>query len=64
MDHRTDRLRGHRDALEIALADWPCVKLNPERAQRFAQATGTLIKTDRIDCPAACPHACRTSTIG
>jgi len=31
------------------LADWPCVKLNPERARRFAQATGTLAKTDRID---------------
>lgn len=33
----------------MALADWPCVKLNPERARRFAQATGTLAKTDRID---------------
>ncbi|WP_206069785.1 IS110 family transposase [Novosphingobium olei] len=31
------------------MADWPCVKLNPERARRFAQATGTLAKTDRID---------------
>lgn len=38
----------HR-ALEAALADWPCVKLNPERARHFAQATGTLAKTDRID---------------
>lgn len=38
----------HR-ALERALAGWPCVKLNPERARRFAQATGTLAKTDRID---------------
>ena len=38
----------HR-ALEQALADMPCVKLNPERARRFAQATGTLAKTDRID---------------
>jgi len=27
-------------ALEVALADWPCVKLNPERARRFAQAAG------------------------
>jgi len=36
-------------ALEAALADWPCVKLNPERARRFAQATGILAKTDRID---------------
>ena len=38
----------HR-ALEVALADLSCVKLNPERARRFAQATGTLAKTDRID---------------
>lgn len=38
----------HR-ALEAALADWPCVKLNPERARRFAQATGVLAKTDRVD---------------
>ncbi|WP_374293530.1 IS110 family transposase [Sphingomonas sp.] len=38
----------HR-AMEVALADLPCVKLNPERARRFAQATGTLAKTDRID---------------
>lgn len=38
----------HR-ALEVALADLPCVKLNPERARRFAQATGALAKTDRID---------------
>tara|TARA_R110000772_G_scaffold225543_5_gene336187 strand:+ start:97 stop:1038 length:942 start_codon:yes stop_codon:yes gene_type:complete len=38
----------HR-ALEAAMAHLPCVKLNPERARRFAQATGTLAKTDRID---------------
>lgn len=38
----------HR-ALEVALADLPCVKLNPERARRFAQAIGMLAKTDRID---------------
>ena len=38
----------HRE-LEQALADLPCVKLNPARARRFAQATGTLAKTDRID---------------
>lgn len=38
----------HR-ALEVALSLLPCVKLNPERARRFAQATGTLAKTDRID---------------
>lgn len=35
--------------LEQALIDMPCVKLNPERARRFAQATGTLAKTDCID---------------
>ncbi len=35
--------------LEQALAGMPCVSLNPERARRFAQATGTLAKTDRID---------------
>lgn len=38
----------HR-ALEAALAGKPCVRLNPERARRFAQATGTIAKTDRID---------------
>jgi len=38
----------HRE-LEQALADLPCVKLNPARARRFAQAAGTLAKTDRID---------------
>lgn len=38
----------HRQ-LEQALGSLPCVKLNPERARRFAQATGTLAKTDRID---------------
>lgn len=38
----------HR-ALEQVLAGHPCVRLNPERARRFAQATGTLAKTDRID---------------
>ncbi len=38
----------HR-AMEAALTTMPCVRLNPERARRFAQATGTLAKTDRID---------------
>lgn len=38
----------HRQ-LEQALTDLPCVKLNPARARRFAQAAGTLAKTDRID---------------
>jgi transposase len=35
--------------LEQALADLPCVKLNPARARRFAQAAGPLAKTDTID---------------
>ncbi|MEZ5823896.1 MAG: IS110 family transposase [Geminicoccaceae bacterium] len=39
----------YHQAIEQALADHPCVRLNPERARRFAQATGTLAKTDRID---------------
>lgn len=38
----------HR-ALEQALADLPLVRINPLRARRFAQATGALAKTDRID---------------
>lgn len=38
----------HRQ-LEQALTDLPCVKLNPARARRFAQAVGTLAKTDKID---------------
>ena len=38
----------HR-ALEGALSRLPCVQLNPEPARRFAQAMGTLAKTDRID---------------
>lgn len=38
----------HRQ-LEQALADLPCVKLNPARARRFAQALGTIAKTDKID---------------
>jgi transposase len=38
----------HR-ALELALADWPCTRINPERARRFAQATGIIAKTDKID---------------
>ncbi|MEO5598629.1 MAG: IS110 family transposase [Novosphingobium sp.] len=38
----------HR-ALEAALRDMPCVKLNPQRVRRFAEATGTLAKTDRVD---------------
>lgn len=38
----------HR-AFEQALSDFPLVKINPLRARRFAQAAGTLAKTDRID---------------
>ena len=36
-------------AFEQALAGYPLVRINPLRARRFAQATGTLAKTDRID---------------
>ncbi|NLR41285.1 hypothetical protein HGI46_19310 [Novosphingobium sp. ERW19] len=32
-----------------AFADWTCVNIIPERARRFAQSTGMLAKTDRID---------------
>lgn len=35
--------------LEQALAHLPCAQLNAQRVRRFAQATGTLAKTDRID---------------
>lgn len=38
----------HR-ALEQAGRTLPLVKLNPRRARRFAEATGTLAKTDRVD---------------
>lgn len=40
----------HR-ALEEALAEagLPAVKINPRHARRFAEATGTLAKTDRLD---------------
>jgi transposase len=38
----------HR-AFEQALTSLPLVQINPLRARRFAQATGTLAKTDRID---------------
>lgn len=40
----------HR-ALERALAaaDLPLVKVNPRQARRFAEATGKLAKTDRLD---------------
>jgi transposase len=38
----------HR-AFEQALTGFPLVRINPERARRFAQATGTLAKTDKID---------------
>jgi transposase len=38
-------------ALERALANagLPLVKVNPRQARRFAEATGTLAKTDRLD---------------
>ena len=34
--------------LEAALADMPCATHTPERARRFARATGTLAKTPRV----------------
>jgi transposase len=64
--------------LEQALADLPCVKLNPARARRFAQAAGTLAKTDKIDavilarmattlqppvCPASTPQQARLAEL-
>ena len=41
---------GHR-RLEAALAsqDIAFVKVNPRQARRFAEATGTQAKTDRVD---------------
>lgn len=53
-DWRIDRIAyeatgTYHRALEQAIATWPLVKINPLRARRFAQATGTLAKTDRID---------------
>jgi len=33
----------------LAKAGLPGVKVNPRQARRFAEATGTLIKTDRVD---------------
>jgi transposase len=33
----------------LAKAGLPIVKVNPRQARRFAEATGTLIKTDRVD---------------
>lgn len=38
----------HR-AFEQAGRAMPMVKLNPKRVRRFAEATGTLAKTDRVD---------------
>lgn len=35
--------------LALATAGLPLVKVNPRQARRFAEATGTLAKTDRID---------------
>lgn len=38
-------------AMEMALAaaGLPAVKVNPRQARRFAEATGTLVKTDAVD---------------
>ena len=36
----------------------PLVKVNPRQARRFAEATGKLAKTDRLDAAHARPHGC------
>jgi transposase len=33
----------------LAMAGVPCAKVNPRQARRFAEAVGTLAKTDRLD---------------
>jgi transposase len=42
---------GHERAVAVALADaeLPIAVINPRQARRFAQATGRLAKTDRVD---------------
>ena len=37
--------------LEVSLAahDFPFARVNPRQARRFAEGTGTLAKTDRVD---------------
>ena len=49
----------HR-AVERALgaASVPFVKVNPRRARRFAEATGKLAKTDRLDATILAPAPC------
>lgn len=39
----------YHQAMERALHGLPLVKVNPRQARRFAEATGQLAKTDRID---------------
>lgn len=39
----------YHQAMERALQHLPLVKVNPRQARRFAEATGRLAKTDRID---------------
>jgi transposase len=53
-DHRIVRIAyeatgAYHRAFETAARAWPLIKVNPQRARRFAQATGTLAKTDRVD---------------
>src|SRR3546814_2371477 len=46
---RSEATGAYHRQLEQALTNLPCVKLNPARARRFAQAVGILAKTDKID---------------
>jgi len=39
----------HKLELTLTAAALPAVKLNPARARRFAEAIGTLAKTDAVD---------------
>ena len=40
----------------LGIAGVPFVKVNPRQARRFAEATGKLAKTDRLDAAILAPH--------
>ena len=46
---RTDRALSSRRRTRARIAGVPFVKVNPRQARRFAEATGKLAKTDRLD---------------
>ena len=46
---RTDRALSSRRRTRARRAGVPFVKVNPRQARRFAEATGKLAKTDRLD---------------